>query len=429
MAQYPGEINRFEELIGPMPDRALRRWAITFLFLLIVLLGLGYVLKIANSLAAPIVITSYNPPVRVMAPASGLLREIRVTNRTTVTKGQILARVETELTLEELKMLEGLLSRIMTYPKNPEAALALLREFPEMEGEIALQVAGIIQDLEKYRNVLRDPTYARQLAIFADKKEYHQRLQKVLDQELESKKKELALERNQFAINKSLFDSDVIAKVQFLEAQRALLTTELAVQNQQRELEKNQLEISSMENDLNSLIADHTQNLKTAQDKLDERLLNFQSSLHAIEHANHIEAPADGLLEFVDVLDRDQYLASGELLFQIIPEDNRVIGRLSLPETNTAALRPGQTVRIKLNKYPAQEWGILKGEVASITSIPIDGEYRVRISFPNGLQTSYRKTLPYLNQLEGRAEIILDKKPFLSKVFDRLVAAWDENTR
>ncbi|MCB9081680.1 MAG: HlyD family efflux transporter periplasmic adaptor subunit [Lewinellaceae bacterium] len=423
------EINRFEELIGPMPDGVLRRWSWILLALLSLFLGFSILLKVSEKLSAPITITTFNPPVQVKAPANGMLREILINNLDTVRKKQILARQETEVSLEELERLQSLFPSITQYQANPDPILLKLNLVKDIEGEIAVQIEGIIQNLNKYHEVLRDPLYLDKKNILESKLKYHAQLHVLLKQELASKKREVALEQNQFTISQSLYDSGVIAKVQFLEAQRQLLSTEASLQTQQREIEKNNLELTEVENQISTLQLDYQQDLKTAMDKLDDRILGLQTSLHGLEHAYQIESPAAGVLEFVDIFDQGQYLVAGDLLFNITPFDNRIIGQMALSEANTADLRIGQSVRIKLNKYPFQEWGILEGVIQSVTSVPIEGQYRIRIDLPHGLQTSFSKKLPYVNQLEGKAEIILDKKPFLQKIFQRLLSAWQENTR
>ena len=73
----------------------------------------------------------------------------------------------------------------------------------------------------------------------------------------------------------------------------------------------------------------------------------------------------------------------------------------------------GQRVHIRLNNYPDQEFGYVKGQVASISPAPTEeGMYIVEITLPDG------KQLPVSRELKGTADIILADK----NVLERLLA-------
>lgn len=57
------------------------------------------------------------------------------------------------------------------------------------------------------------------------------------------------------------------------------------------------------------------------------------------------------------------------------------------------------------------EFGMLKGEVISISATPKNNEqgllyYLVEVGFPNGLNTTYHKKLPLIQQMDGSGEIV-----------------------
>lgn len=86
-------------------------------------------------------------------------------------------------------------------------------------------------------------------------------------------------------------------------------------------------------------------------------------------------------------------------------EEPRLI-RLALAKVN-----PGQTVNVRLSGFPYLEYGIIKGIVSNIITVPEIGHdgniyYVVEIEFPNGLVTTYEKTIPIIHGIDGVAEII-----------------------
>lgn len=89
-----------------------------------------------------------------------------------------------------------------------------------------------------------------------------------------------------------------------------------------------------------------------------------------------------------------------------------VQGRLKVPSAGFGKVEAGQEVNIKLNGFPFMEYGILKGEVASISKVPENTDaglcYTVVVSLPKGLESTYRKEFPFVQDMDGSAEIITE---------------------
>ena len=88
------------------------------------------------------------------------------------------------------------------------------------------------------------------------------------------------------------------------------------------------------------------------------------------------------------------------------------MGRLKVPSSGFGKVMVGQPVNIKLNGFPYLEFGILKGNVASISSVPEETAgglaYTVDVALPRGLESTYRKELPFVQNMDGSAEIITE---------------------
>ena len=61
---------------------------------------------------------------------------------------------------------------------------------------------------------------------------------------------------------------------------------------------------------------------------------------------------------------------------------------------------------------------IVEGKVANISLTPDDvGNYYVDIVLPNGLKTSYNKTLPFDKELTGNADIVTQDLRLIERFF------------
>ncbi len=108
----------------------------------------------------------------------------------------------------------------------------------------------------------------------------------------------------------------------------------------------------------------------------------------------------------------------GQFLYE--PESftpqRRIIGYVFLPAHGIGKVKKGQEARIRLENYPAQEFGYLIGLVQNVAKVPDKkGFYQVDILFNNGLKTSEDIQLSTHSQMSGTAEIILAEKHLIDQ--------------
>lgn len=99
--------------------------------------------------------------------------------------------------------------------------------------------------------------------------------------------------------------------------------------------------------------------------------------------------------------------------------NTKYIGETFVNESSLVKIKKGQDMNIKLISYPFIEYGTLKGEIKSISDIPIDKKYKVIITLPNGLITSHKKRLKYFHGMTGNAEITIQNLRLIEKILYR----------
>lgn len=153
--------------------------------------------------------------------------------------------------------------------------------------------------------------------------------------------------------------------------------------------------------------------LKNAVEQLEAQLSSWEQNYLFC-------SPVSGKITFMTVWSRNQNVQSGETVFVVRPSENsKVVGKAKLPLQGSGKVHVGQKVHIRMDNYPDQEFGYVKGRVESISPAPTeDGEYIVEIALPEGLRTNYNKLLPASRELKGTADIILADR----NVLERLLA-------
>jgi hypothetical protein len=134
---------------------------------------------------------------------------------------------------------------------------------------------------------------------------------------------------------------------------------------------------------------------------------------------------------------QNESIDSGEVLYAITPISiSNIYGRIMLPYGYKARIRIGQQVRIELTGFSSNEYGVLQGVIGEIYPLPVSGAnimtisdattpnperqfLKVDVYLSNGLITSSRKELPFIPEMQGTATVVLSKKRFLLKLFEK----------
>lgn len=132
-----------------------------------------------------------------------------------------------------------------------------------------------------------------------------------------------------------------------------------------------------------------------------------------------LQSPIQGKATLMSVWSRNQNVITGETVLVVAPDkETPPVGKAYLPLQGSGKVKVGQLVNIRLNNYPDQEFGYLRGQVSSVSPVPTaDGMYVVEISLPEGMHTNYRKTLPLTREMKGIADIITADMRLIERLF------------
>lgn len=141
-----------------------------------------------------------------------------------------------------------------------------------------------------------------------------------------------------------------------------------------------------------------------------------------------IISPSEGTVSLQDYWSPGQHVNVGDVMANVTPEaPSRVTGRMKVPSAGFGKVAAGQAVNVRLNGFLYMEYGILRGIVANVASVPQrmqDGSvaYTVAVDFPGGLESTYHKMLPLIEQMDGTAEIITMDRRLIERFTDPVVS-------
>jgi multidrug resistance efflux pump len=240
-----------------------------------------------------------------------------------------------------------------------------------------------------------------------------------------SKKTDLNILKNKLSEDSTLYSKGLIVKPEL----------EQSSLNYYRETENLKMyDSKDIENKFS--INDNQQNIKllnfqknaTTSDLEMKLITSFQQLIQAInfwESKYVLKVPQDGEVDMMQFVSSYQTIKQGEPIFSVLPKDNQVLAHLIVPPHGAGKIKIGQSVIIKLVSYPYQEFGKLIGKVNSISLIPSQNYYLIIVDLPNGLKSDSNQILSFSKNMVGTAEIVTAKRSLLSKLFDKIITAFD----
>jgi HlyD family secretion protein len=400
---------KFQEVLGDVPSWILR-WGITLLAIIVGLLLTGSaVIKYPDVISARIVLTGVNPPADIVARSSGKLKELLVVDNQEVKAGGYLAVIDNPACTQDIKTLQTYLTNL----NLEQDSLPALPDKDLQTGNLQVLYANFYITLFEYLEYKRLLYYSQKTAMTRERiVQYEQQYRNLLRQQ-KITLEQFSLVQNQYRRDSLLHVNGVIAKEELEKSKTQYLQTVLSCENMESSVNSMQIQIAQ----LKELLLDTKQQDIEKYNGLYTQLLSLLSQIktetESWELSYVLKAPIDGKITFTNYWIINQNVLAGDAVFTIIPkEEVEVIGKATLPIERSGKAKAGQKVNIRLENFPENEFGILRGTVNSVSLVPVQtggtSYYTVEISLPDQLTTTYRKELPYLPNMQGQADIITD---------------------
>jgi membrane fusion protein len=310
----------------------------------------------------------------------------------------------------------------------------------KVASDVAIGNAGeaIAKGLRAEIEAVRARGDARVAKLEAESTQTGTRL-KNLEPELSQVEQQTRLQELRIALaRKSATDTASIA-AQGLISQRDLEQRRSAALGAEQELAAQRRQAAAIEREMGDLrgrltaipieIAATRADTASAEAALDQRLIEAEQ-----RRAVFILAPIAGSIAALPVAS-GQAIAPGATLAVIIPVGGKLEAELLTPSRAVGFIELAQEVRIQLQAFPYQRFGMLSGTIKSIShtvlgpsEISIPGlsiqepVFRVRVALGRELIEAYGKSYPLQPGMLLSADIVFDRRTLLQWLFDPLYA-------
>ena len=418
------------ELLGAAPGWIIR-WETTVFFGVIAVLLIGaYFFRYPVVVKAPVVITTQQPAIWVVANTSGKIDSIYVDNGSFVKKDQVLAVIDNSAKTCDILTLEKQLDML-----RPSIVTPAPTKLPSLPQQLNI---GDLQD--SYMQLLKS---CKEKNIFVEE-HFHEKKIESLQLELQQQLKHLqnlnlqaeAFKRNYIIVSEQylrdsiLYQKKINSVTEMEEIQKQKISNEIQLRQSQSVISGTEIEIAR----LRQGIVEFQTDFRTKQEALNNELTSAYEllcrNLLLWEEKYLLKSPLAGHVSFMNFWGTNQYITSGEQSFAIVPENSgNIIGKCNVPTAGMGKIQKGQDATVKLDEYPYMDYGMLQGVVndISLISIPVNtpvGSVRVvlvEIIFSaDALLTTYKKEIPFTGELAGTVEIVVEDISLLEHLISPL---------
>ena len=227
-----------------------------------------------------------------------------------------------------------------------------------------------------------------------------------LEQEVVATKKTLTISSAQLklkeqleAVQENLYRQKIGSLLKYLTAQDATLNARLSYITTQNSLRKFQSEMAGIVTDRRAFVAQWLSDLgekiageEEALSQLKQEEIQLRKQVDNVE----IRAPVEGIVLDTPVVTRGSIVQEGDEVLTLVRTNQPLALEVDINPKEISKMTIGLPVSVKLDAFPFQEYGDLKGELVFISkdtfSQGLDGEkgtfYRARVQIlPNQLRT------------------------------------------
>ena len=405
-----------QEVMGKIPPWILR-WGTAVLFGVVVILLVGSsFFTYPDVIQAPIQLTGSTPPAGIIAFSSGKLDMLNTENNQIVQAGDYLAVIHNPAQTDDVLYLKTFLNELDV---ENDSVFVLPEKNPQL-GNLQSLYASFHTLLFQYNEYIRQQYYPIRIQMTKERiVRYQEQYRSLLRQQKMTEEQTALIDRN-YERSATLYEQGGISGKELDESRSRQLQGLLSEESMFSTINNMRIQMAQLNESLIDMEYQYTEKTNDFRSQIRSMVSQLKANIRTWEMSYVLMSPIDGKITFTRYWVSNQNVQSGEEVFTVIPVlESRLIGKAMLPVARSGKVKIGQKANLRLDNFPDNEFGMLKGIVLNISLVPtVSGGntyYVVEIALPDGLYTNYKKELPYLPNMQGVAEIITEDISLLGR--------------
>lgn len=408
---------KVQDIMGRPPKRLQKSGSSAVLVVLLLLLAGAFLFKYPNIVNGEVEIVSSNPPAPVMAYSQGTLASLVVADSQVVKVGELLGVIDNPAQFQDILHLKDLLINKTSISLSAIQGNSALWRL----GDVQPHFSGFLKISQEEQDFKESRILEQKIELKKKKLPTYRDYLNNLRRQHDLKKKDLAIGRKQVHRDSMLFSKDMISELEWETTKLKVLEREGALEKADGEMAELKVAIATLEEEILNLQLEKQDRKRQLSNEVSEARSNLLAMIDQWEKKYLLRAPIEGTVTFTKIWSANQKIKEGETVFTIIPhQEHHLIGKVTLPVSGSGKVKTGQSVNLLLDNYPHMEFGMLKGEVGSVSLVPDERGYALEILLPDTLITSYDVQIPFRQSLKGQAQIITEDQRFIERLFSPL---------
>lgn len=413
------------DIIERMPRDTPRLVLWIVIWLALIMLVFGWIIKYPESISGTVTIRAQQAPARLTSPATGRIQILHA-NNTIVNQGEIIGYIETGVDISHFFQIDSILNN------SPyEIPVSIFSEKELVLGELTNAFLKFKNSLELFNQYQISNLFAPRL-----KQLQHQK-NGTLEQ-LGFLKKQFSIQSEVIEINEvnykkdslQFFQLNSINETQYLQSRSNYLSALQRLNSLFEDEKISRNKVDEFDIQITQLLLEQKEYELNQDMALFSTYYELKNQVNQWKHNYTFIVPFNGKMEMLGFWKNNTFIQAGEETFAIIPKENPVLAQILISSHGAGKVRTGQDVIIHLDDFPFLEYGAITGKVSSISvsTKQVEGispqnkinSYQVTVELPEQLTTNYGTSLGFKHDIKGVAQILVKRRRLVERLFDNL---------
>jgi adhesin transport system membrane fusion protein len=362
----------------------------------------------------------------VQAAEPATIAEILVRSGQSVRKGQLLVRLDDAQSSSELGQLQT---------ENERLAVRAQRLAQEaVGGALGCEEGTVCADERSLQQVRVATARSREGALGAAIEQRRRDLQEAqaTGAALEDS---VRLSRQQVQMLEPLARQGIVPQTELISAQRDLVDVQGRLSAARQAAARSSAAIQEAQADLNSARLEFRQQALNERSEVTTKMAVNEETIRgaaARQQRNELRAPANGIVNDVQINTVGGFVNAGEKIMQIVPVGDKLLVEARIAPRDIAFIKVGDPANVKVTAYDFSIYGGLRGRVQQVSADSIFDEaerqayYTVLIETDRSYIARSGQRLPILPGMICDVEVLTGRRSILSYLLKPVNKAFDE---
>src|SRR6218665_304409 len=294
-----------QEIIS-QPPRWIVRSGITVVFLILsFFMFLSWLIEYPDKISGKVILTTNNPPLKLIVKASGEIGQIYVKDNSSVVKDQKIATIQSTLSNASREFLITEIRKIRDFHTKSSLEKYTIVKSNFVFGEMQSNYSALITAIKNYQALINDNAQAFNIQNTTKQISNQKDLYNLTIKQTANVKKLVDNANDKFNSDKILLEKGIISQSDFYERERIHKSTISDLQNLEKVKIQSSITITDLEKQLYQLKLDYNQQRRTLLNDVESNLSAIENALFSWKKSYQFFSPIAGKLTYLQPLSKN----------------------------------------------------------------------------------------------------------------------------